>query len=61
MAWLRGKRTYICMGLAVGNGALNLAGIIDDEQRNKLLAVLVPGGLIALRSAIGRFNGGGRT
>ena len=50
--WLEGKKTYLvgaCMAVLV---FLKQIGKIDDATYNSLLALLMGGGLAALRSAI---------
>ena len=57
MGWLKGKRTYICAALMILIGGLYQQGFLSEELFKTLEAIVLGGGLAALRAGVKAANG----
>lgn len=57
MGWLKGKRTYLCAILMVLIGGLYQQGFLSEELFKTLEAIVLGGGLAALRAGVKATNG----
>ena len=52
MGWLKGRKTYICAVLMVVIGGLYQQGFLSEELFKTLEAIVLGGGLAALRASV---------
>lgn len=57
MGWLKGRKTYICAVLMILVGGLYQQGFLSEELFKALEAIILGGGLAALRAGVKAANG----
>jgi len=54
VAWLEGKKTFLCAGLAAVVFLLQLLGVLNQSLAEQLYALLGFGAAVSLRSALSK-------